>query len=179
MRLFHFDPAELWLSWTRLRSFCISDSLGELYDQPDKRPLLKPEAIYEIESGRALSVDDIREASLIRSRWFSHLADVFQSYHAVVLPSAQVFPFSAETHWPKSINGQAMSTYHQWMEIVVPASLIGLPAINVPAGFSGSGLPMGMQILGKRGSDQMLLDLANDYHQETDWPATRPDTLKG
>ena len=41
-----------------------------------------------------------------------------------------------------------MATYHQWMEVVTPATLAGLPALSVPVGFSDAGLPMGMQLSG-------------------------------
>jgi amidase len=76
--------------------------------------------------------------------------------------------------WPGQIAGQAMDSYHRWMEVTVPASLAGLPAVAVPAGFGGAGLPMGLQIIGPRGSDAMLLELAEAYHRGTGWPQARP-----
>ena len=63
-----------------------------------------------------------------------------------------------------------MITYHQWMEVVTPATLAGLPALSMPVGFSPDGLPMGMQIIGRRGDDAGMLQLAEAYHQATDWP---------
>ena len=70
-----------------------------------------------------------------------------------------------------------MDTYHRWMEIVVPVSLAGLPCLGMPAGFSQSGLPMGMQLFGPTGSDAALLAMGDAYHQATDWPNARPPTL--
>ena len=46
-----------------------------------------------------------------------------------------------------------MTTYHQWMEVATPATLAGLPALSIPVGFSPHGLPMGMQLIGRRGDD--------------------------
>jgi amidase len=70
-----------------------------------------------------------------------------------------------------------MDTYHRWMEVVVPASLAGLPVVAVPAGFGPQGLPMGLQLIGKRGADRQLLELAEAWHAATDWPGQRPPQL--
>jgi amidase len=114
---------------------------------------------------------------LVRSRWFAEAAQLFRQYDVLALPSAQVFPFDADLHWPKFINGRTMTTYHQWMEIVVPASLIGLPALNVPVGFSKAGLPMGMQLIGPRGRDLDVLNIGEAWHQMTTWPQRRKPIL--
>jgi amidase len=60
------------------------------------------------------------------------------------------------------------------MEVVVPVSLIGLPSLSVPVGFSPEGLPMGMQIIGRIGADAQVLALGEAYHEATLWPQTRP-----
>lgn len=66
-----------------------------------------------------------------------------------------------------------MDTYHRWMEVVVPASLIGLPALAVPAGFGAQGLPMGLQLIGRHGGDIGLLQLAEARHGTSDRAETR------
>ena len=102
---------------------------------------------------------------------------MFETYDALVMPSAQVFPFDVDLRWPDVVAGRPMSTYHQWMEIVMPASIAGLPALNVPVGFSREGLPMGMQLIGPRGGDLQVLQLGEAYHQATDWPGRHPPRL--
>ncbi|MEL7430287.1 MAG: amidase [Pseudomonadota bacterium] len=172
-----FDPARLWMAWTRLRSYAVAGKMKPLYDNPDHRKLLKPEAIYEIEQGLGLSSAEVAEASLARSEWFSCLAEAFNDVDAIALPSAQVVPFVAEIDWPRQICERLMDTYHRWMEIVVLASLVGLPALNLPAGFTSSGLPMGFQLMGRRGSDANLLQLGQSYHEATLWPQKNPPAL--
>ena len=132
-----FDPALLWQAWKTLRHWTMATSYKELYADPQTRKLLKPEAQWEIENGLNLSADAVHRASVIRSQWFVCLAGLYERFDALVLPSTQLFPFDAELDWPKTVCGRPMETYHQWMEIVIPVSLVGLPALSVPVGFRG------------------------------------------
>ncbi len=172
-----FSAEALWSSWTTLRAMLNAGAKKALYDDPAKRAQLKPETIWEIEQGLTLSAAAVYEASTIRSRWHARAAQLFESYDVLILPSAQVWPFPAEWRWPQSINGRAMDTYHRWMEIVVPVSLIGLPCLAAPVGFGAAGLPMGMQIVGPHGGDARLLALGAAWHRATDWPRRRAPVL--
>lgn len=165
------DPHALWQSWTTLRSWAVASKFAGHYEQPEHRAQLKPEAIWEIERGLALSARDIQKASEVRSAWFRELAALFTQYDALALPSAQVFPFPVEWDWPREVAGHPMDSYHQWMEVVVPASLAGLPTLGLPAGFGPQGLPMGMQLMGPRGGDASILQLGDAYDRLTSWPS--------
>ncbi|MEZ5772737.1 MAG: amidase family protein [Defluviimonas denitrificans] len=136
-----------------------------------------PETQWEIEQGLGLTAQAVYEASEVRSRWHARAARLFESYDALVLPSAQVWPFPADWRWPEAIAGRGMDTYHRWMEVVVPVSLIGLPALAAPAGFGPTGLPMGFQIFGPQGSDAKLLSIGAAWHRATDRPGRRPPVL--
>lgn len=174
-----FPAEKLWQSWVTLRAMLNAGGKKTLAEDPAKRALTKPETIWEIEQGLELSAQAVYEASVIRSRWHAHAARMFNRYDAVVLPSAQVWPFPAEWRWPEEIAGRKMDTYHRWMEVVVPASLIGLPALSVPAGFSDGGLPCGMQIIGRSGDDARVLAIGQAYHRATEWPQRRPPLAAG
>ena len=171
-------PAEkLWSSWITLRAALNAGAKRDLAADPAKRALTKPESLWEIEQGQGLSAEAVYEASKTRSLWYRRAARLFETYDALALPSAQVWPFPADWRWPEEIADRKMDTYHRWMEIVVPVSLAGLPCLGMPAGFSQSGLPMGMQLFGPTGSDAALLAMGDAYHQATDWPNARPPTL--
>ena len=172
-----FDAERLWAAWLVLRGFAMAARLGALAADPEKRKLLKPEAVWEVESGAGLAADagaggERRPLGVVRLR-----AALFERFDALALPSAQVFPFDAGWTWPREVAGRPMATYHQWMEVVTPATLAGLPALSVPVGFSDAGLPMGMQLVGRRGDDLGVLQLAEAYHRATDWPGRRPPRL--
>ncbi|MDT1062180.1 amidase [Paracoccus sp. CPCC 101403] len=158
-----FAMERLWTSWITLRNWLVAGKLGALYDNPATRDLLKPEAIWEIEQGRSLTATQVHTASVERSAWFRHLRGLYRDYDALVLPTAQLFAFDSDLHWPTEIAGRAMDTYHRWMEVVIPASMAGLPALAVPAGFGASGLPIGLQIMGPHLGDRAILELGHAY----------------
>ncbi len=160
-----FDPAQLWQSWLTLRHWGVAGLLGALHADPARRQHLKPEACWEVEGGLALSATDVHRANTIRSAWYASLLTLFERYDFLALPSAQVFPFPVEEAWPAEIGGRPMDTYHRWMEVVVPGSLSGCPVISLPAGFAPSGLPMGIQIIGRHQADLSVLQLARGYER--------------
>ncbi len=172
-----FPAEKLWSSWTTLRAMLNAGGKRALAEDPAKRAQTKPETIWEIEQGLGLSAQAVYEASVIRSRWHAYAARLFDRYDAVVLPSAQVWPFPTDWRWPEEIAGRKMDTYHRWMEVVIPASLIGLPALSVPVGFGALGLPMGMQIIGRSGDDRGVLSIGQAWHRATEWPQRRPPVL--
>ena len=119
----------------------ISGRLGVLVADPKKRSVLKPEAIWEVDSAASLTATDVLAASLVSSEWFACAAALFGRFDALVLPSAQVFPFYADWSWPREVAGRRMTTYHQWMEVVTPATLAGLPALSIVWGFLPTASP--------------------------------------
>ena len=172
-----FPADELWQAWTTLRAMLNAGNFRDRFEDSAKRAQIKPETIWEIEQGQALTARAVYAASVIRSRWYAHAARLFQHYDAIALPSAQVWPFPVEWRWPQEIAGHKMDTYHRWMEVVVPASLIGLPTLSLPVGFDPRGLPMGLQLAGPVGSDAAMLAMGQAWHEATDWPGRRPPGL--
>jgi amidase len=168
-----FVLTDLWQCWTTLRHSLRSSFRG-YYEDPDLRPLLKPELVWEIEQSMILTEADREAARSIRADWYRELDRLFGEYDFLVLPSAQVFPFPKQMHWPQEIAGRRMDTYHRWMEVVIPGSLGGIPVLSVPAGFDGQDRPMGMQIMGRFGSDQQVLEFGLAYETVIDHLARRP-----
>ena len=159
------SASALWSAWTTLRSWSISRSLGEVHQSDPDR--LKPEALWEIENARELDLAKIEAASATRAEWNRKAGKLFEEFDTLVLPTAQCWPFPLHWDWPKEIAGHRMDTYHRWMEIVIPASLIGLPVVAVPAGRGVAGLPIGLQFIGRRGDDLGQLQMAQAWHSLT------------
>ncbi|KHK58257.1 amidase [Ralstonia sp. A12] len=160
-----FPMDALWECWCTLRSMIVTGNLGQLYANATTRALLKPEAIWEVEQGHRRGVVDINRAAATRASWYQALLAQFAKYDFLVLPSSQIAPFSAEEHWPKTVAGRAMDTYHRWMEVVIGPTLAGVPAASLPSGFTANGLPLGLQVIAPPRADFALLQLAAAWHE--------------
>lgn len=173
-----FPATAIWEAWTTLRALVIYGSKSALWEKLETREQIKPETAGEIETGAKLTPQQITRASQIRSDWHVAAHQLFASgYDALVLPTAQVWPFPAQWRWPQEINHHKMDNYHRWMEVVIPVSLIGLPALSAPVGFDPQGRPAGMQIIGANGADAAILAIGEAYHRATQWPQKAPPTL--
>ena len=159
------------------RAWQVGALLKDLYRDPAKRELMKPELRWEIESGLKVTAFDVADASAVRTAWYQAVRTLFEHYDFFIAPAGQVFPFDATIHWPKSIAGKSMDTYHRWMEVMIPISMSGCPALSVPAGFNAHGLPMGVQIVGPNHSEFSCLQLAHAYDQATGWVTSQMPPL--
>lgn len=163
-----FDMEQLWRAWIDLRSFSLAGAHAALYRDSATRALLKPEMVWEIERGMRLAALQVYDAACVRSAWYQALRGLFETFDFLLLPAAQSFPFDAALDWPHAIGGRAMDSYHRWMQVVVPATMAGLPALSVPAGFGSgadAGLPAGLQIIGPAQADAALLQIGHAYDQ--------------
>nr|WP_217809643.1 amidase family protein [Lonsdalea britannica] len=115
--------------------------------------------------------DASHAASAVRTQLYRKLLALFDEVDFLILPSAQVFPFDKHRHWPDTLSGRTMDTYHRWMEVTILGSLSGCPIVNMPAGFNPSGLPTGLQIIGRPQRDMAVLRLAQAYETATQWTA--------
>jgi amidase len=173
-----FDIDAVWQAVIRLRGWQQGGSLLEYYNDPEKRLLLKPEAIFEVETGLSQSAYDITAASVVRTQWYEALRRFFERYDYFIVPSAQVFPFDVERHWPRAIGDRTMRTYHEWMKANLLITMSGCPALAVPAGFGDQGSPIGIQLIGPNRSELDCLRLAFAYETAMDRAWLRlPDPL--
>ncbi|MFH0132404.1 amidase [Variovorax sp. VaC1] len=173
-----FDWHRIWRAFVVLRQFGIGSNLGAAYDKPEARALMKPELQWEIAQCRQLAVSDVQQALVDRTAWYDHLLGLFEHHDFLALPTAQVFPFPVEQHWPREIAGRTMDSYHRWMEVVTPGTLSGCPVISLPVGFNAKGLPMGVQIIGRPRADLSVLRLTRLYEQITPWLQQLPPVLR-
>ncbi|MEZ2332528.1 amidase [Mesorhizobium sp. RCC_202] len=165
------DFEALWQAFVILRQASSGCGLKAHYDDPAKRGLLKPEAIWEVEQAMRLSAPQVHAATVRRTSWHRTLLSLFERFDLIALPSAQVFPFEVSTHWPREVAGRAMDSYHRWMQVSAFATLGGCPALNVPAGFDEKGRPMGMQLIGRPRGDLDVLRAGAAYEAILPWDA--------
>jgi amidase len=156
-------PEQIWQTWLVWRQALVGPRVAPFLIHPANRELIKPEALWEHDQSLQLTGAQLMAASAARTRFLATMVELFKSFDVLAIPVAQVWPFDVNLRWPQSIAGRPMDTYHRWMEVVIYATLAGLPAISVPAGFGANGLPMGLQLIGKPQGDLALLQLAHAY----------------
>ena len=127
-----------------------------------------------IRDGAGLSGRDVFRAEEGMTRLIRRAAEFFNRYDLVIAPASQVAPFDAELEYPTEIEGQQLTSYLDWMRAPYLFTPLGLPALSVPAGFTPSGLPVGLQMIGARGSDVRLLRLASAFEKLSSCSAVRP-----
>jgi amidase len=135
---------------------------------------MKDTVVWNIEQGLKLSGADVSRAEAKRTRLYHRVRKFMERYEFLILPVSQVAPFSVETEWVREINGVKMESYVDWMATCYAITLTGLPAISVPCGFTGDGLPIGLQIVGRHQRDFDVLQLAFAFEQATQYGTIRP-----
>ena len=160
-----FAPERVWDAWLVWRRWSVAARIAPHLADPENRARIKPEALWEYDQGQGLTGMQTVQACADRTAFHSHMVRLFERYDALALPTAQVWPFPAEWRWPQSIAGRTMDTYHRWMEVVIYATLAGLPCIAMPVGFGAAGLPMGVQLIGRPHGDLALLQFAHAFEQ--------------
>ncbi|MBW2726936.1 MAG: amidase, partial [Deltaproteobacteria bacterium] len=156
-----------------LRAQLFASGFGAMF--ANSRHLMKDTVVWNIEKGLALTQPDIDAAEKARDALISRVDAFLEHHEFLCLPVSQVPPFPVEVEWVREVAGVPMQTYLDWMMTCAVISLTGLPAISVPAGFTPDGLPIGLQIVGRRNADFEVLQLAHAFERATGYGAQRPD----
>lgn len=129
---------------------------------------------WEVAEAERLTGADISRALARQARMYEQSRQFFERYDYFVLPVTQVEPFDVTTPYPVEIGGTTMTTYLDWMRSCWYVTLMSNPAISVPAGFTASGLPIGIQIVGRHRGEWSLLQVAHAFEQATQFGQRRP-----
>jgi amidase len=117
---------------------------------------------------------DVGRAMRLRTELYARVAAWFAQYDYLLCPVSQLPPFDVTIPWPTEVAGEPMETYIDWMKSCSRITVTGHPAISVPAGFTDDGLPVGLQIVGRRHADFAVLQLAHAFEQATSYWKERP-----
>src|SRR5215475_8064302 len=151
----HPDFSEAHECFHVLRAFDFVISKAELLRT--RRDLLKPEVIWNIEEGLKLTVDQLRRALAQRTAMMERALEFFKTYDLLLCPATIVPPYAIENRYVAECDGHKFDNYVQWLGIVYAITLACCPALSLPCGFTESGLPVGLQIIGPpRGEAQLL-----------------------
>jgi amidase len=114
---------------------------------------------------RSLTGADLMAAEAYRHNMWRAVSAAFAKHDVLVWPNDLTAPFG--------YNDTEAGDKHDW-SLLLSAPILGLPAITVPCGLSGAGVPRGLQILGRPGTDLTVLQVAHAYEQATGFGKQRP-----
>ena|ERR1700730_3675857 len=156
----------LWVTSCLLR---LRDFLKEWESRMD------PDLVKVVKQGERLAPTDYAEALAKRSVLWETTRKFFDRYDLLLTPTLPVMPFDVGRIAPETIaTDKGLLPFGDWIPFTYPWNLTGQPAASVPCGFTREGLPVGLQIVGRRFADAMVLRAASAFEQARPWAHTRP-----
>jgi amidase len=157
--------------------------LAMVANHADKLPKWKEQMqkglVWNIEQGLKLSPEEIGRAEALRTTLWHRVRAFMETRELLILPTVAVLPFPVEQPYPTEINGKPLDNYTQWFFLTYGITLTALPVISVPCGFTKSGLPVGLQIVGRRRQEAMVLRAAAAFEAAAPWADKIPPVVTG
>jgi amidase len=163
------DANECFLAW---RHWAFELQFGDVVDAHLGK--INSYGHWHVEQGRKLTGPYLSRIEAKRTALYQRMREFMERYEFLILPVNQVLPFDVTTHFPPEIAGVPMENYIAWMKSTYYISIAGNPAMSVPCAFSGSGLPIGIQIVGRHNDDWGTLQMGYAFEQATNIGARRP-----
>jgi amidase/aspartyl-tRNA(Asn)/glutamyl-tRNA(Gln) amidotransferase subunit A len=170
----HDQLCELWLRMSGLICVDIFTSFEKsgIDLLKDHRAEITPELVEIVERAKKLSLSDVKRDQIFRTDVFDSVQDVLDNFDLIVTPTVAVSGINNETNGrtvgPTSVNGQSVNPLLGWC-LTHPINFTGHPAISVPAGLTHDGLPVGLQIVGRRFADSQVLAVAAAFEHVRPW----------
>jgi amidase len=144
---------------------------------PGWRERLQKDLVRDIDQGLSRSAPDVAHAEVLRSALWQRVREFMASRDLLVLPTVAIPPFPVQQPYPTEINGRTLDDYTEWFYLTYAITLTGLPAISVPCGFTRSGLPVGLQIVGRRRQEAAILRAAAALELAAPWSSRIPPVV--
>ena len=150
------DPSPLWDAIALPEGYAGEGPLVESHPE-----LVGADAAAIALAGRDVTASAYLAAQLRRAEYAAQWDAFFDTVDVLLTPAMPVTAFALDRLGPFSIDGRAVAdTFDAWCALALPANLAGLPAVSVPIGTGRDGLPVGLQVLGPRWSDEIVLGVA-------------------
>lgn len=168
------DLGDVHTTFETLRGVQFVASHGEVVDR--HVGLLGPNVIANVASGRALSIADVAAATLQHTALYRRFQGFFDDIDLLICPAAAAVPYPVDDLAVLEIDGETLATYVTWLAITYAITLTGHPATVIPCGLGPTGMPIGLQLVGRAGDDRGTLAIARALEATlaADEPRRRP-----
>ncbi|HEX2440936.1 MAG TPA: amidase family protein [Methylomirabilota bacterium] len=143
----------------------------------EHRAILQAGLVENTEAGLAQTPREIAEGELLRTRQWQRVREFLEPRDVWLTPTMAVPPFPVEHPHILEVNGKPVGRAMQRSHLTYAFSVLGLPAISIPCGFTRAGLPVGLQIVGKRRGEAAVLRAAAAFELAQPWADRRPPVL--
>jgi len=126
----------------------------------ENRDRVRAEVVWNLEQGYKLTAESLARAERARGRLYARVAEFFETYDLLVTPATVVSPFDVEIRAVDEVAGHKFENYFDWYTIAYAITATSLPALSLPCGFTGNGLPVGLQVVGPPRGEAPLLGAA-------------------
>jgi amidase len=164
-----YEVFKLWRAWAF--EFGYTDMIREHRDK------VKDTVIWNAEEGLKITGPELARAEAKRTELYHRVRKFMERYEYMVMPVTQVPAFPVTQEYITEIEGVKMDNYIDWMRSCYYITVLGLPAISVPCGFTPEGLPVGIQIVGRHQDDLGVLQVAHAFEQATQTWRQRPSVV--
>jgi amidase len=144
---------------------------------PEHRAVLQDGLVENTEQGLAFTARDIAQGELLRTRQWHRVREFLAERDVWLTPTTATPPFPIDQPHVTEINGQPVAKTMARSYLTYAFSVLGLPAISIPCGFTGQGLPVGLQIVGKRRGEAAVLRAAAAFEAAQPWADHRPSIV--
>jgi len=138
------------------------------------RGVMQDNLVKNIEYGLTLTGDDIGRCERTRTAIWQRVRRFYEQHDLIIAPTTSIPPFPVEIRAPTEVAGQPMTSYIEWLLPTYCFTVMGLPAITVPCGFTQDGLPVGLQIAGPWRGEARVLRAAAAFEAAQPWAHLRP-----
>jgi aspartyl-tRNA(Asn)/glutamyl-tRNA(Gln) amidotransferase subunit A len=139
----------------------------------DRRADIEPGLYRLIETALKNPPTTYVQAWFDRLAWWQHPRALFDTYDLLLTPTIACAPFAVGLDNPTEIAGTPVEPY-AWIPFTYPFNMTGQPASSVPCGFTKDGLPIGLQIVGRRFDDVTVLRASAAFERARPWAQHRP-----
>jgi amidase len=143
----------------------------------EHRAILQAGLVENTEAGLALSSREVAEGELLRSRQWHRVREFMETRDVWLTPTMAVPAFPIEHPHILEVNGRPVGTAMQRSHLTYAFSVLGLPAISIPCGFTRAGLPVGLQIVGRRRGEAAVLQAAAAFEAAQPWSERVPPVV--
>ena len=119
-----------------------------------------PNVRANVEEGLRYTAEDVAAASVAQTQMYRRWQEFFRHHDVILSPAITISPRPWSELYPAQIDGRATRTYFHWLALAYGVTLVGHPAISLPVGLDRHGMPFGLQIVGPRGGDALVLSVA-------------------